>query len=140
MERRLAAAKKLQAAIEPLYAKLDAKQKKTADQVLARADNPLLDIALELERIYIRARKISKDEEALRWMLRQYGGAPPARTARGAVMRAVFEVFLAIGLDDDGDARGAAVFAKGFAQGGATLFAQGLAAIAQQQFAKIGAD
>ena len=30
--------------------------------------------ALELERIYIRARKISKDEEALRWMLRQYGG------------------------------------------------------------------
>lgn len=29
--------------------------------------------ALELERIYIRARKISKDEEALRWMLRQYG-------------------------------------------------------------------
>ena len=34
MERRLAAAKKLQAAIEPLYAKLDAKQKKTADQVM----------------------------------------------------------------------------------------------------------
>lgn len=30
--------------------------------------------ALELERIYIRARKMSKDDEALRWMLRQYKG------------------------------------------------------------------
>jgi hypothetical protein len=30
--------------------------------------------ALELERIYIRAHKRSKDDEALRWMLRQYSG------------------------------------------------------------------
>lgn len=30
--------------------------------------------ALELERIYIRAHKRSKDDEALRWMLRQYKG------------------------------------------------------------------
>jgi len=30
--------------------------------------------ALELERIYIRAHKRSKDDEALRWMLRQYRG------------------------------------------------------------------
>lgn len=30
--------------------------------------------ALELERIFIRTRKISKDDEALRWMLRQYKG------------------------------------------------------------------
>ncbi|MDZ4284192.1 MAG: hypothetical protein U1C04_25970 [Hydrogenophaga sp.] len=29
--------------------------------------------ALELERIYMRTRKVSKDEEALRWMCRQYG-------------------------------------------------------------------
>lgn len=34
MERRLEAAKKLQAAIQPLYAALDAKQKKTADEVM----------------------------------------------------------------------------------------------------------
>ena len=30
--------------------------------------------ALELERIFIRTRKMSKDDEALRWMLRQYKG------------------------------------------------------------------
>lgn len=29
--------------------------------------------ALDLERIYMRTRKVSKDEEALRWMCRQYG-------------------------------------------------------------------
>ncbi len=34
MERRLATAKKLQAAIQPLYATLDAKQKKSADELL----------------------------------------------------------------------------------------------------------
>jgi len=34
MERRLASAKKMQAAIQPLYASLDAKQKKTADELL----------------------------------------------------------------------------------------------------------
>jgi hypothetical protein len=31
--------------------------------------------ALDLDRAYIRARKVSKDEDALRWMLRQYRGA-----------------------------------------------------------------
>ena len=30
-------------------------------------------LELDLERIYIRARKISKDEESLRWMCKQYG-------------------------------------------------------------------
>lgn len=34
MERHLAAAKKIQAAVEPLYAALDAKQRKTADEIL----------------------------------------------------------------------------------------------------------
>ena len=34
MERRLASAKKMQAAIQPFYASLDAKQKKTADELL----------------------------------------------------------------------------------------------------------
>lgn len=34
MERHLAAAKKIQAAVQPLYAALDAKQKKTADKIL----------------------------------------------------------------------------------------------------------
>lgn len=31
-------------------------------------------MALELERFYMRTRKVSKDEEALRWMCQQYGG------------------------------------------------------------------
>lgn len=31
-------------------------------------------MALELERIYMRTHKVSKDEEALRWMCQQYGG------------------------------------------------------------------
>jgi hypothetical protein len=31
-------------------------------------------LALELERFYVRTRKTSKDEEALRWMAQQYGG------------------------------------------------------------------
>lgn len=31
-------------------------------------------MALDLERFYVRTRKISKDEEALRWMCQQYGG------------------------------------------------------------------
>lgn len=31
-------------------------------------------MALDLERFYIRTRKVSKDEEALRWMCQQYGG------------------------------------------------------------------
>lgn len=30
--------------------------------------------ALDLERLFVRARKVSKDEEALRWMCRQYAG------------------------------------------------------------------
>jgi hypothetical protein len=30
-------------------------------------------MALELERIYIRQRKVSEDEAALRWMCSQYG-------------------------------------------------------------------
>jgi hypothetical protein len=37
----------------------------------------------------------------------------------------LLEIFLAVGLDDDGDARRAAVFAEGFAQGGAP-FAHGV--------------
>jgi hypothetical protein len=31
-------------------------------------------LALDLERFYIRTRKVSKDEESLRWMCQQYGG------------------------------------------------------------------
>ena len=31
-------------------------------------------MALDLERFYVRTRKMSKDEEALRWMCQQYGG------------------------------------------------------------------
>jgi len=31
-------------------------------------------MALDLERFYMRSRKVSKDEEALRWMCQQYGG------------------------------------------------------------------
>jgi hypothetical protein len=31
-------------------------------------------MALDLERIIMRTRKVSKDEEALRWMCQQYGG------------------------------------------------------------------
>lgn len=31
-------------------------------------------LALDLERFYVRTRKMSKDEEALRWMCQQYGG------------------------------------------------------------------
>jgi len=31
-------------------------------------------LALDLERVYVRTKKISKDEEALRWMCQQYGG------------------------------------------------------------------
>lgn len=31
-------------------------------------------LALDLERFYVRTRKVSKDEEALRWMCQQYGG------------------------------------------------------------------
>jgi hypothetical protein len=30
-------------------------------------------MALELERFYMRTRKVSKDDEALRWMCQQYG-------------------------------------------------------------------
>lgn len=38
-------------------------------------------MALDLERLYIRTRKVSKDEEALRWMCQQYAG-PMARLAQ----------------------------------------------------------
>lgn len=31
-------------------------------------------MALDLERFYVRTRKVSKDEEAMRWMCQQYGG------------------------------------------------------------------